>query len=49
LVLGASDVGRAVSFWSNTLGYEPVRVPDADDEFTILVPPDVVGGPLRAG
>ena len=39
VVLGASDVGRAVSFWSNTLGYEPVRFPDADDEFTILVPP----------
>jgi catechol 2,3-dioxygenase-like lactoylglutathione lyase family enzyme len=39
VVLGASDVGRAVSFWSSTLGYEPVRFPDADDEFTILVPP----------
>ena len=39
VVLGAGDVGRAVSFWSNALGYEPVPFPDADDEFTILVPP----------
>lgn len=39
VVLGAGDVGRAVSFWSNVLGYEPVRFADADDEFTILVPP----------
>lgn len=39
VVLGASEVGRAVSFWSNVLGYEPVHFPDADDEFTILVPP----------
>jgi catechol 2,3-dioxygenase-like lactoylglutathione lyase family enzyme len=39
VVLGASDVGRAVWFWSNVLGYEPVPFADADDEFTILVPP----------
>ncbi|MGB8858577.1 MAG: VOC family protein [Ilumatobacteraceae bacterium] len=39
VVMGASDVGRAVSFWSNVLGYEPVPFADADDEFTILVPP----------
>jgi len=39
VVLGASDVGRAVSFWSNVLGYDPVRFADADDDFTILVPP----------
>lgn len=25
VVLGAGDVGRAVSFWSNVLGYEPFR------------------------
>ena len=39
VVLGADHVGRAVSFWSNVLGYEPVRFAGADDEFTILVPP----------
>jgi catechol 2,3-dioxygenase-like lactoylglutathione lyase family enzyme len=39
VVLGASDVARAVSFWSSALGYEPVRFSDADDDFTILVPP----------
>lgn len=38
-MLGAGDVARAVSFWSNVLGYEPVRFADADDEFTLLVPP----------
>jgi len=43
VVVGASDVGRAVAFWSNALGYEPVRFPDADDEFTILVPPSGEG------
>jgi catechol 2,3-dioxygenase-like lactoylglutathione lyase family enzyme len=39
VVLGASDVERAVGFWSSVLGYEPVRLPEAEDEFTILVPP----------
>ncbi len=39
VVLGASDVGRAVAFWSTVLGYAPVPFADADDEFTILVPP----------
>jgi catechol 2,3-dioxygenase-like lactoylglutathione lyase family enzyme len=39
VVLGAEDVGRAVSFWRDVLGYEPVRFPEADDDFTILVPP----------
>jgi catechol 2,3-dioxygenase-like lactoylglutathione lyase family enzyme len=39
VVIGATDVARAVSFWSDVLGYEPVRFDDADDEFTILVPP----------
>jgi catechol 2,3-dioxygenase-like lactoylglutathione lyase family enzyme len=39
VVLGAIDVGRAVSFWSDVLGYEPVEFVDADDGFTILIPP----------
>jgi catechol 2,3-dioxygenase-like lactoylglutathione lyase family enzyme len=43
VVVGADDVERAVQFWAEVLGYEPVRFPDADDGFTILVPPDRVG------
>jgi catechol 2,3-dioxygenase-like lactoylglutathione lyase family enzyme len=39
VVLGAVDVGRAVSFWSDVLGYEPVQFADADDQFTVLIPP----------
>jgi catechol 2,3-dioxygenase-like lactoylglutathione lyase family enzyme len=41
--MGAHDVDRAVSFWSNVLGYEPVHFPDAEDGFTILVPPSGEG------
>ena len=43
VVLGATDVDRAVVFWSEVLGYEPVRFPDADNGFTILVPPSGEG------
>ena len=43
VVLGADDVDRAVSFWSGVLGYERVRFPDADNGFTILVPPSQEG------
>jgi predicted enzyme related to lactoylglutathione lyase len=43
IVLGADEVDRAVSFWSAVLGYQPVRFPDADNEFTILVPPSGEG------
>jgi catechol 2,3-dioxygenase-like lactoylglutathione lyase family enzyme len=39
VVLGASDVSRAVSFWTDALGYEPVAFDGADDDFTVLVPP----------
>ena len=39
VVLGADDVDRAVTFWSLVLGYRAVRFPDADNDFTILVPP----------
>ena len=37
--MGAPDVERAVAFWSEALGYSPVRFPDEGNEFTILVPP----------
>lgn len=43
IVLGADDVDRAVSFWSSALGYQPVRFPAADNDFTILVPPSGEG------
>ena len=36
--MGADDVDRAVAFWSEVFGYDVVRFPDAEDEFTILVP-----------
>ena len=42
-MLGVDDVERAVSFWSSALGYEPVRFPDSDNDFTILVPPSGEG------
>jgi hypothetical protein len=34
---------RAVTFWSQVLGYEPVFFPESDNEFTILVPPSGEG------
>jgi catechol 2,3-dioxygenase-like lactoylglutathione lyase family enzyme len=43
VVLGADDVERAVAFWANVFGYEAVSFPDADDDFTILIPPDGIG------
>ena len=44
IVMGADDVGRAVGFWSEALGYD-VHHFDGDNpsEFTILLPPDRVG------
>ena len=41
-MLGVEDMDRAVSFWSQVLGYEPVYFPD-DDGFTILRPPSGEG------
>lgn len=43
VVIGAEDVDRAVGFWAAALGYDVVPFADADDGFTILVPPDRVG------
>ena len=43
VVLGADDVERAVSFWSGVFGYDPVRFPGSDNDFTILVPPSGEG------
>lgn len=41
--MGATDVARAVAFWSAALGYDPVPFDGANDDFTILVPPNRVG------
>ena len=43
VVLGADDVDRAVSFWSQVLGSRPVHFDDSENEFTILVPPSGEG------
>ncbi|MQY09527.1 VOC family protein [Actinomadura macrotermitis] len=42
IVLGASDVRRAVAFWSSALNYVP-RDGAVKDDWTVLVPAD--GGP----
>jgi catechol 2,3-dioxygenase-like lactoylglutathione lyase family enzyme len=43
IVVGADDVERAVRFWSEALGFRAVAFDDADDDFTILVPPSGEG------
>ena len=43
ILMGADDVERAVTFWSNVLGYNPVEFPHEVDGFTILVPPSGEG------
>jgi catechol 2,3-dioxygenase-like lactoylglutathione lyase family enzyme len=43
IVLGVEDVDRAVSFWSQVLGYRPVGFPGSENDFTILVPPSGEG------
>jgi catechol 2,3-dioxygenase-like lactoylglutathione lyase family enzyme len=43
VVVGADDVARAVAFWSEVLGFRAVGFDDADDDFTILVPPSGEG------
>lgn len=43
VVLGVDDIDRALTFWSRVLGYEIVRFPDDDNEFTILIPPSGEG------
>jgi catechol 2,3-dioxygenase-like lactoylglutathione lyase family enzyme len=43
VVFGATDIDRAVAFWSAALGYEPRDFPDSENDFTILIPPSKVG------
>lgn len=42
VVLGASDINRAMAFWSAVLGYEPRDFPGSENDFTILIPPSKV-------
>jgi hypothetical protein len=46
-VMGVQDVGRAVAFWTQALGYVPRDEPD--DTWAVLVPPDGVGPALALG
>jgi catechol 2,3-dioxygenase-like lactoylglutathione lyase family enzyme len=39
IVLGVEDVDRAVAFWAAALGYRPHAFDDAENDFTILIPP----------
>jgi predicted enzyme related to lactoylglutathione lyase len=43
IVLGADDVERAVGFWSAALGYDIIRFPDSENDFTILRAPSGEG------
>jgi predicted enzyme related to lactoylglutathione lyase len=38
VVMGVSDLHRAIAFWSEALDYVPKREVTADDDFMILVP-----------
>lgn len=42
-MLGAEYVDRAVGFWAEALGYDPVRFENSANDFTILVPPSKEG------
>lgn len=43
VVMGATDVERAATFWSEALGYRIHVFEDSANGFTILIPPDDVG------
>jgi catechol 2,3-dioxygenase-like lactoylglutathione lyase family enzyme len=44
IVWGVRDVPRAIKFWSDALGYRPLRKPS--DDWAILVPKDGPGAQL---
>ncbi|MFJ2576043.1 VOC family protein [Kitasatospora aureofaciens] len=48
LVLGVSDMPRAVAFWTAALGYAP-RNGVVEDDWTVLVPADGNGVQLALG
>ena len=43
VVMGVGDLRRAVSFWTEALGYVPKRPIGDGDDFTILVPAEGAG------
>jgi len=45
IVWGVRDLPRAVAFWSEALGYRPLREPDVD---WALLAPETGGGPQLA-
>ncbi|MFD0691688.1 VOC family protein [Actinomadura fibrosa] len=47
VVLGVSDVPRAVAFWTRALGYVPREEPE--DDWAVLVPADGAGVQLGLG
>jgi catechol 2,3-dioxygenase-like lactoylglutathione lyase family enzyme len=47
VVMGVSDVPRAVAFWTQTLGYVPRD--DVKDDWAVLVPPGGGGPGLSLG
>lgn len=48
VVVGVSDVGRAVEFWTKALGYVP-RDDEYDETWAVLVPPGGSGTHLALG
>ena len=47
VVMGVTDIHRAVKFWREALGYVPRHgEPAEDDDFVILDPPDGTGAAL---
>ncbi len=44
VVMGASDVRRAATFWMAALGYVP-RDREVENDWVVLVPPGPAGGP----
>ena len=41
--MGVEDVGRAVTFWAATLGYDTVTFEGSPNDFTVLRPPSGEG------
>jgi catechol 2,3-dioxygenase-like lactoylglutathione lyase family enzyme len=50
VVMGVGDLGRALEFWRNALGYLPRDgEPGPNDDFIVLVPPNGTGTALALG
>lgn len=47
IVMGASDVGRAMEFWTRALGYVPRDEPEPD--WVVLRPPEGTGPNISLG